>query len=386
MIDIASQLMLKWERMNSDDVIDVPKDMIRLTLDTIGVCGFGYRFNSFYREDFHPFIEALNRTLDTTQKMRGIPGEKLMKRQQIEALAKDARYMNNLGDEIIAERRHTGSQDGAEDLLDFMLSGRDAVTGERLSDENIRYQINTFLIAGHETTSGLLSFTIYFLLKNRDVLKRAYAEVDEVLGRNIDAVPTLSQIGRLSYIRAILFEALCLWPTAPALGLAPYEDEVIGGKYLIPKGTFTTLLIPSLHRDPSVWGDNPKAFNPDHFTPEAEAARDPAAYKPFGNGQRACIGRQFAIQEAILVLGMLLQRFALFDHSGYTLDIKETLSIKPDEFTINARLREDVERGGAARHRDPPARHAYVGAVWVQPGIKRKLRARSGATLRVWRL
>ena len=346
MIDIASQLMLKWERLNSDDVIDVPKDMIRLTLDTVGVCGFGYKFNSFYREDFHPFIEALNRTLGTTLSMRGIPGEKLFKGEQLKQLQKDAAYMNNLVDEIILERRKQGG-DGPGDLLDFMLSGRDAVTGERLSDENIRYQINTFLIAGHETTSGLLSFTVYYLLKNRDVLKRAYAEVDEVLGRNIDRAPTLSEIGRLPYIRSILSEALRLWPTAPALGLAPYEDEIIGGKYAIPKGTFTTVLIPSLHRDTSVWGDDPDKFNPDHFTPEAEANRHPAAYKPFGNGQRACIGRQFALQESILVLGMILQRFDLFDHTNYQLDIKETLSIKPDEFRIKARLRDDVERGGA---------------------------------------
>ncbi|WP_336987058.1 bifunctional cytochrome P450/NADPH--P450 reductase [Altererythrobacter aquiaggeris] len=345
MIDIASQLMLKWERLNSDDVIDAPKDMIRLTLDTIGVCGFGYRFNSFYRDDFHPFIEALNRTLGTTLKMRGIPGEKLFKGEQIKQLHQDAAYMNNLVDEIIRERRGNGSN-GQDDLLDFMLSGRDAVTGERLSDENIRYQINTFLIAGHETTSGLLSFTLYYLLKNRDVMARAYAEVDAVLGRNIDQRPTLSQIGRLPYIRAILSEALRLWPTAPALGLAPFEDEVIGGKYLIPKGTFTTVLIPSLHRDTSVWGDNPDRFDPAHFEAEAEAARDPAAYKPFGNGQRACIGRQFALQESILVLGMILQRFDLFDHTGYRLDIKETLSIKPDEFFIKVRLRDDVERGG----------------------------------------
>ncbi|KWV91701.1 bifunctional cytochrome P450/NADPH--P450 reductase [Erythrobacter sp. YT30] len=347
MIDIAQQLMLKWERMNSDDVIDVPKDMIRLTLDTIGVCGFGYRFNSFYREDFHPFIQALNRTLDTTQKMRGLPGEKLMKRKAVEQLHRDAKYMNNLVDEIIRERQRSGNT-GSEDLLDFMLSGRDAVTGERLSDENIRYQINTFLIAGHETTSGLLSFSLYYLLKNRDLLKRAYAEVDAVLGRNIDQPPTLKQLGQMPYIRAILFEALRLWPTAPALGLAPYKDEVLGGRYAIPKGTFTTVLIPSLHRDPAIWGDEPEKFNPDHFTPEAEAARSPAAYKPFGNGKRACIGRQFAIQESILVLSMLLQRFDLFDHSDYTLDIKETLSIKPDEFTIKARLRDDVERGGKA--------------------------------------
>lgn len=365
MIDIASQLMLKWERLNSDDAIDVPKDMIRLTLDTIGVCGFGYRFNSFYREDFHPFIEALNRTLGTTLKMRGIPGEKLFKGEQIKQLQHDAAYMNNLVDAIILERRNQGG-DGPGDLLDFMLSGRDAVTGERLSDENIRYQINTFLIAGHETTSGLLSFTLYYLLKNRDVLKRAYAEVDDVLGRNIDRAPTLAEIGRLPYIRSILSESLRLWPTAPALGLAPYEDEIIGGKYAIPKGTFTTVLIPSLHRDASVWGKDPDQFDPDHFTPEAEATRHPAAYKPFGNGQRACIGRQFALQESILVLGMILQRFDLFDHTDYQLDIKETLSIKPDEFFIKARLRDDVERGGA--NAQPQERSADLPAAAQVPG------------------
>ena len=121
---------------------------------------------------------------------------------------------------------------------------------------------------------------------------------------------------------------------------------MLGGKYAIPKGMFTTVLIPSLHRDKSVWGDDPEAFNPDNFSADAEASRNPAAYKPFGNGQRACIGRQFAIQESILVLGMLLQRFELFDHSNYTLDIKETLSIKPNEFTIKASMRGDVERGG----------------------------------------
>ncbi len=346
MQDIASQLMLKWERTNSNDIIDVPKDMIRLTLDTIGVCGFGYRFNSFYREDFHPFIEALNRTLSTTQRMRGLPGEKLLKGEQIKQLHRDAAYMNDLVDKIIRERRNQGG-DGPEDLLDFMLSGRDAQTGERLSDENIRYQINTFLIAGHETTSGLLSFTLYYLLKNRDVLQRAYAEVDAVLGRNIDQPPTAKQIGQMPYVRAILLEALRLWPTAPAFGLAPFEDEMLADKYDIPKGTFTTVLIPSLHRDKSVWGDDPDAFNPDNFSAEAEAARDPAAYKPFGNGQRACIGRQFAIQESILVLSMILQRFELYDHSNYELDIKETLSIKPNEFTIKARMRDDVERLGA---------------------------------------
>lgn len=343
MVDIANQLVLKWERLNSGDEIDVARDMIGLTLDTIGLCGFDYRFNSFYNDDFHPFIDALTRTLETAMNQRGLPLENIMMRKQLGQLGKDIAYMNGLVDDIIRERRQTGGDQ--KDLLNLMLAGKDPITGEGLSDENIRYQINTFLIAGHETTSGLLSFALYYLLKHRDVLAKAYAEVDRVLGPDISVPPTLAQIGQLEYTRAILLEALRLWPTAPAFSVYPYEDEVIGGKYHLPKGSFITILPLMLHREQSVWGEDAESFNPDHFSREAEAARPPHAYKPFGNGQRACIGRQFAMQEAILVLAMILQRFDLYDHENYDLKIKETLSLKPDGFRIRAKLREGRVKG-----------------------------------------
>jgi cytochrome P450/NADPH-cytochrome P450 reductase len=342
MIDIADQLMLKWERLNADDEIDVVRDMTALTLDTIGLCGFDYRFNSFYREDFHPFIGALTRTLETCMMQRGLPFEKVALRDRLSQMNTDVAYMNKLVDDIIRERRRGGGDQ--KDLLNFMLAGVDKVTGESLSDENIRYQINTFLIAGHETTSGLMSFTLYYLLNNPDVLAKAYEEVDRVLGRNIATPPTIAQIGQLEYVRAILLEGLRLWPTAPAFSVSPFKDEIVGGKYPLKKNTFITVVIPALHRDPSIWGDEPDKFNPDHFSREAEAARPSYAYKPFGNGQRACIGRQFAMQEAVLVLGMLLQRFQLFDHKNYQLDVKETLSIKPDGFMIKVKPRPDVVR------------------------------------------
>ena len=343
MVDIAEQLMLKWERLNSDDEIDVPRDMIGLTLDTIGLCGFDYRFNSFYSEEFHPFIDALTRTLEIAMMQRGLPFENVFLRGRLQQLERDVDYMNTLVDDIIRERRKTGGDQN--DLLNFMLAGKDPVTGEGLSDENIRYQINTFLIAGHETTSGMLSFALYYLLKNPDVLKKAYAEADAVLGRDVSIPPSMAQIGQLNYIRAVLLEALRLWPTAPAFSVSPFEDEVIGGKYKLPKGTFISVLGLSLHRDQSVWGTDPDAFNPDNFMGEAEATRHPAGYKPFGNGQRACIGRQFAMQEAVMVMGMLLQRFHLFDHTDYQLKIKETLSLKPDDFRIKVRVRDDIVRG-----------------------------------------
>ena len=116
-----------------------------------------------------------------------------------------------------------------------MLGGVDKQTGTQLDDLNIRYQINTFLIAGHETTSGLLSYALYALLKNPDVLAKARAEVDRVFPADSEAAPSYAQVTQLSYISQVLKESLRLWPPAPAVGLYPLKDEVIGG-YRIAKG------------------------------------------------------------------------------------------------------------------------------------------------------
>jgi len=343
MLDVAGQLCMKWERLNADDEIDVVHDMTAVALDTIGICGFNYRFNSFYRQDYHPFITALTNTLETCMMQRGLPFESTLLRRRLDKMQTDVAYMNNLVDEIIAERRKGGDR-ATNDLLNYMLDGVDKVTGESLSDENIRYQINTFLIAGHETTSGLMSFTLYFLMNHPEVLARAYAEVDSVLGRDISVQPTLKQVNQLQYVSQIIQEALRLWPTAPAFSVYPYKDEVIGGKYKLKERTFTTVLTLMLHRDKSVWGEDAESFNPDNFSKEAVAARPVDAYKPFGNGQRACIGRQFAMQEAVLVMGMILQRFELVDHTNYKLKIKESMSIKPDGFKMKVRPRKDIQR------------------------------------------
>ncbi|MBA2402031.1 MAG: cytochrome P450 [Bradyrhizobium sp.] len=349
MVDIAEQLVKKWERLNGDEEIDVVHDMTALTLDTIGLCGFDYRFNSFYRRDYHPFVESLVRSLETIMMTRGIPLEGLWLQKRRKDLALDVAFMNKMVDEIIAERRgNAAAAEGKKDMLGAMMTGVDRATGEQLDDVNIRYQINTFLIAGHETTSGLLSCTLYALLKHPDVLKKAYEEVDRVLGPDIDARPTYQQVTQLTYITQILKEALRLWPPAPAYGIAPLQDETIGGKYRLKKNTFVTVLVMALHRDPSVWGPNPDKFDPENFSREAEAARPINAWKPFGNGQRACIGRGFAMHEAALAIGMILQRFKLIDNHRYQMQLKETLTIKPDGFKIKVRPREDRDRGAFA--------------------------------------
>ena len=345
MVDIAEQLVKKWERLNADDEIDVVHDMTALTLDTIGLCGFDYRFNSFYRRDYHPFVESLVRSLETIMMIRGLPLENLWMQKRRRDLTSDVDFMNRMVDEIVAERRqNTATSDDKKDMLAAMMTGVDRVTGTQLDDVNIRYQINTFLIAGHETTSGLLSCTIYALLKHPEVLKKAYEEVDRVLGPDINAKPTYQQVRQLTYVTQVLKEALRMWPPAPAYGISPLNDEVIGGKYKLKKNTFITVLVLALHRDPSVWGPNPDVFNPENFSREAEAARPANAWKPFGNGQRACIGRGFAMHEAALAVGMILQRFKLIDVHRYQMHLKETLTIKPDGFKIKVRPRTDQER------------------------------------------
>src|ERR1700690_4187210 len=251
MVDIADQLVKKWERLNADDEIDVVHDMTALTLDTIGLCGFDYRFNSFYRRDYHPFVESLVRSLETIMMIRGLPLENLWMQKRRRDLAGDVAFMNKMVDEIVAERRRNAdAASDKKDMLGAMMTGVDRSTGTQLDDVNIRYQINTFLIAGHETTSGMLSCAIYALLKHPEVLKKAYEEVDRVLGGDLNAKPTYQQVTQLTYITQILKEALRLWPPAPAYGVAPIRDEVIGGKYRLKKGTFVLVHVLALQRDP----------------------------------------------------------------------------------------------------------------------------------------
>ncbi|MBE7123999.1 bifunctional cytochrome P450/NADPH--P450 reductase [Bacillus cereus] len=351
MVDIAMQLIQKWERLNADEHIDVPEDMTRLTLDTIGLCGFNYRFNSFYRDQTHPFIMSMVRALDESmsQLQRVNPNDPSYKEKKLQ-FQKDIQYMNELVDKMIADRKISGEQ--GDDLLAHMLNGKDPETGEILDDENIRYQMITFLIAGHETTSGLLSFALYFLVKNPHILHKATEEAARVF---VDPVPTYRQVKQLKYITMVLNESLRLWPTAPAFSLYPKEDTVLGGEYSLKQGEEITVLIPQLHRDKTIWGEDVEEFRPERF--ENPSTIPLHAFKPFGNGQRACIGQQFALHEAILVLGLMLKHFDFYDHKNYELDIKETLTLKPEGFTVKAVSKKIPLGGIPTPYREQPEKN-----------------------------
>ena len=167
--------------------------------------------------------------------------------------------------------------------------------------------------------------------------------------------PTYEQVNQLTYIGQILKESLRLWPTAPAFAL-PYQDTTIGGQVPDAEARPLIVLIADAASRPAVWGDDAEVFDPDNFAPEAERALPANAYKPFGNGQRACIGRQFAMHEATLVLGMILQRFQLVDHTRYQLEDQGDAHIKPDGLPSCGCGGGPSRRGPARRHRQARGR------------------------------
>ncbi|NLG54693.1 MAG: cytochrome P450 [Rhodococcus sp.] len=341
MVAVADELVEHWDS-HVGTAVDVSSDMTKLTLETIGRAGFSYSFDSFRRDQLHPFVASMVEGLRFAQlqSFKGLPliGKYLFPRatkRNDDALA----YLVDVVDTVIRERQEDYSRnpDGERpnDLLEIMLRATREGDENRVDDRNIRNQVLTFLVAGHETTSGALSFALYYLSQNPDIFAKARAEVDDVWG---EGSPSFAQVPKLRYVRRVLDETLRLWPTAPAYARAAREDTVLAGKYPMAKDDWVVILLPGLHRD-RVWGPDPERFDPDNFLPERVRARPAHVYKPFGTGERACIGRQFAIHEAVIVLGTILRRYDLEPDPTYDLRVSERLTLMPEGFTLKLRRR-----------------------------------------------
>ncbi|TMR99758.1 bifunctional cytochrome P450/NADPH--P450 reductase [Nonomuraea basaltis] len=364
MLEIAQSLVGKWDRKQGQPV-NITDDYTRLTLDTIAVTGFGYRFGSFDKEELHPFLQALlNALTESMRRSQELPMMTKLRKADHKRYHESIATMRDLVEQVIKERRQRKTS-SEKDLLGLMLEAVDPETGRRLDNDNVRDQVLTFLIAGHETTSGLLSFATYSLLRNPHTLAQAYTEVDRMLPG--DTVPDYDTIMKLDVIPRVLEETLRLWAPIPQIMKAPLEDTVIGGRYHLKQGTKTNLLMFPLHTHPKAW-ERPLEFDIDRWLPENRAKHHPHAYKPFGNGRRACIGRQFALTEARLALALVLQKFKFSDTSDYRMDVREALTRKPGNFKLVVRTRQEHERaafGVSAAQTDDAQQEAAVSGVGV---------------------
>lgn len=347
MTECVNDLIAYWEAVvsgESDGRVDIPTDMNKLTLEIIGRNGFGYHFHSFDTATTDPFVSSMTRALSYVSSsandipiLREVLGFNA-KRQ----FPKDVQHLQSVVDEVIAARRRGGISERRNDLLQRLLDTPDPETGDLLDDENIRNQVLTFLVAGHETTAGVLSFALHYLSVDSDVLRKARAEIDQVW-TNREQPIKFEQVSKFRYIRRIVDETLRLWPSGPAFFRKARKDTVVGGKYLVKKGHPILVILLALHRDPAVWGSDPERFDPDRFLPSAIREREShsSAYKPFGTGARSCIGRQFALHEAVLALVMLIDKFDFTANPEYELKVKELLTIRPEGLELALSIRPD---------------------------------------------
>jgi cytochrome P450 len=236
---------------------------------------------------------------------------------------------------LIDERRRSGEDRG--DLLSMLLRARDEDTGEGMSDEQLKDEAMTLILAGHETTGAALSWTWYLLSLNPEARFKLHAELDHVLGGR---EPNLEDLERLPYARGTFSESMRLYPPAWGQPRETIAEDVLGG-YHIPARAFINLSQWVTHRHPDFW-ENPESFDPERFSPERSAGRHRYAYFPFGGGARGCIGNNFALMEAHLVLAKLAQRFTLDLVPGHPVEPDPTFTLRPRH---GMRMKITVRRG-----------------------------------------
>jgi cytochrome P450/NADPH-cytochrome P450 reductase len=200
MHEIASQLALKWARHGGDAPIMVTDDFTRLTLDTLALCTMNFRFNSYYHDELHPFIAAMGDFLTESGSRAMRPAlTSVFYQHANRKYWADIEVLRQTAQGVLDSRRRRPT--GRKDLLSAMLDGVDPKTGQKLSDSSIIDNLITFLIAGHETTSGLLSFAFYLLIKHPETYRKAQGEVDSVIGKGpikVEHMKKVLQLGETS--------------------------------------------------------------------------------------------------------------------------------------------------------------------------------------------
>jgi len=318
----AESLCDRWQRAESEgEPVEIEKEMVGTILEIAVKTLFG--------ADLEPrWVEAIHESVTTAfayfHQRVWTPGLPLWAPTPANLRFKRAlARLDEIVFRIVDERRASGDLSG-EDVLSMLLSVRDE-DGEAMTDRQIRDEVMTLLVAGHESTALTLTWTLYLIARYPLIERRLHRELDEVLeGRR----PSFEDLRRLPYLRQVLQESMRLYPAFWVFTRTPVEDDVLGG-YRIPAGSVLLLSCFVTHRDRRFW-DHPEGVDPDRFSPERSAKRPELAYYPFGGGPRRCIGSRLAEMEASMVLATVAQRYSLHLLPGRNVVPAATLSLRPE--------------------------------------------------------
>lgn len=316
----TDDMLARWEKHELGRTVDLHAEMMRLTFRIVGQTLFSTDLESEAAAMRDALSTALQFANDYMEAIVRVPQWLPTPRNRRNAEA--GRTLDDLIHKIIDERR--SAPDEHHDLMSMLMSSTDE-TG-RMSDKQLRDEVMTLVLAGHETTANALTFTFYLLSKNPEVARRVRAEVLSKVG---DRDIGFEDLGKLEYTGRVIDEAMRLYPPAWLFERQATVDDELGG-YFVPKGTIIAVCPWTLHRHPEFW-ENPEGFDPDRFAPEAVEARPRYAYLPFGGGPRTCIGMGFAKMEAKIILAMVARRVRLELLPGQKLELAPLVTLRPKD-------------------------------------------------------
>jgi cytochrome P450 len=316
MVQYAQRAIAKW---NDGEQRDISREMTRLTLEIV----VKTLFNSDVSNDADHVREMLSQIVKpfaSQATLKWIADNRL-------PTPGHRRYFNAVSEidrvvfRIIAERRASGSDEG--DLLSMLLQAQDE-DGSQMSDAQLRDEVMTLFLAGHETTALALSWSWYLLATHPEAEQKFHAELDEVLGGR---APEVSDLPKLKFTETIAKETMRLYPPAYAVGREAIEDTELGG-YAVPRKTQIFAFQWITQRDPRYF-ERPDEFVPECWANESIQSLPKYAYFPFGGGPRQCIGNYFAMMEIVLLLATIGQRFRFSVVEGHEVEVLPVLSLRP---------------------------------------------------------
>ena len=314
----AREAVQRWEASRPAAPVDIADEMMRITRTVVLRALLGADLGPFaYRVDdaWKVMNEHIGESFWSLGLTDHLPTPRQRRFQRARAVLQAA------VDHLIADRRRSPSDRG--DLLSMLMTARDEETGETMTDRQLRVEVTTFLLAGQETTSLVLTWTWFLLSEHPQARMRLDAELDALGGRP----PELADLPNLPYTRMVIDEAMRLYPPAWGFSRQALGDDELGG-YHLPRGWLAFVIPFVLHRLPAFWED-PDRFDPERFSPERSGARPKFVYIPFGAGPRQCIGNHFALLEAQLVIATLAQRFRLRLVPGHRVEPWPLITLRP---------------------------------------------------------
>lgn len=317
MVQYTDEMLADWQ---DGEQLDIAHEMMLLTMRIVAKT----LFDADISDEADAIGAAITTGLEATMKRISRPLQ-LMNKLPTATNRKRQAALNLIEStimRIINERRASGEDKG--DLLSMLLMAVDEEDGGQMTNKQVRDEAMTLFIAGHETTANVLAWTFYLLAQHPEVEQRLTADIHAVLGTR---QPSLTDLHQLPYLEMVIKESMRLYPPAWITTREVQETFELGG-YTIPQGSLVMTSLYALHHDPRYW-DDPEHFNPERFSAENEEGIPKYAYFPFGGGPRVCVGNQFAMMEAQLVLATILQCVHLSLVAGQEIIPDPLITLRP---------------------------------------------------------